>query len=312
MVDHYVMNDIAEPDPIQPDQAKLGPFSATCIVVGAIVGIGIFFTPTNVALITGSSKLALISWAVGGMIAMLGALTFAELGSRCKRNGGQYELLRDAWSAPVGFAYVFCNATIIQAGAIAIIAFIAAKNFGLMVQGTELTNQANFTIAAVMIVGLTIANAFGIRWGSGIQNVTVIAKIATLLVITGLALGAPAVSEVVLTETAAKKVEAARQLSPLALVFAGMVPVFFSFGGWQHALWIGGEVKRPQRTIPIAIVVGLIVVTTVYLLANWAYFQLLGFEGVANSGTLAADAVSVRWPKSVSYTHLTLPTIYSV
>ena len=276
-------------------QAVLGPFSATCIVVGAIVGIGIFFTPKTVALVTGSSSLALTTWAIGGFIALMGALTYAELGSRCRRNGGQYEILRDAWSAPVGFAYVFCNATIIQAGAIAIIAFITATNFGVAIQGESLANITNFIMAAVIIMGLTLANAAGVRWGSGIQNATVIAKILTLLVITGLAIAAPTATEIALNADAQKAIDVIKDSSPIALIFAGLVPVFFSFGGWQHGLWIGGEVKQPQRNIPLAIIVGLIVVTTVYLLANWAYFRLLGFEGVANSQALAADAVGNRW-----------------
>lgn len=276
--------------------AVLGPFSATCIVIGAIIGIGIFFTPTNVAKITGSTGLALTAWAVGGFIALMGALTFAELGSRCRRNGGQYELLRDAWSAPVGFAYVFCNATIIQAGAIAIIAFVTAINFGVMLQGQPLANTATFAIAAIMIIGLTIANAIGIRWGSGIQNATVVAKVLTLLIITVLAVGAPVAAEVALNEDVAAAVQTASESTPLALIFAGLVPVFFSFGGWQHALWIGGEVKRPQRNIPLAIILGLVIVSIVYILVNWAYFRLLGFGGVANSQVLAADAVGARWP----------------
>ena len=275
---------------------RLGLFSAICIVVGAIIGIGIFFTPKNVALVTGSSALSMTTWAVGGFIAMMGALTYAELGSRCKRNGGQYEILRDAWSAPVGFAYVFCNATIIQAGAIAIIAFIAAVNFGVFLQGEPLVDLANFAMAATMIIGLTLANAVGIRWGSGIQNATVIAKLATLLVITALAAVSPATGEVALIEDTVEALEAIKDSSPLALIFAGLVPVFFSFGGWQHALWIGGEVKQPQRNIPLAIILGLIIVSTVYLLVNWAYFHLLGFGGVANSQALAAEAVGKQWP----------------
>ena len=274
----------------------LGSFSATCVVVGAIVGIGIFFTPRNVAQITGSSSLALITWMIGGFIAMVGALTYAELGGRCTRNGGQYEILRDAWSPSVGFAYVFCNATIIQAGAIAIIAYIAAKNLGVFIHGDVLSNNTNFSIGAVMIVGLTLANAVGVRWGSGIQNTTVVAKITTLLLITLLAVFAPDPAAADPGEEAATALAATSDASPLALIFAGLIPVFFSFGGWQHALWIGGEVRNPRRNIPLAIVLGLVIVTITYLAANWAYFRLLGFNGVAGGDAIAAEAVATIWP----------------
>ena len=80
------------------------------------------------------------------------------------------------------------------------------------------------------------------------------------------------------------------------LLFAGLIPVFFSFGGWQHALWIGGEVQNARRNVPLAIIAGVAIVTVVYLLVNWAYFRLLGFNGVANSRALAADAVGAVWP----------------
>lgn len=274
----------------------LGPFSATCIVVGAIIGIGIFFTPQNVALVTGSEQIAMWTWAIGGLIAMSGALTFAELGGMYARTGGQYEILRDAWSAPVGFAYVFCNATIIQAGAIAIIAYFAALNLGVVIYGSERAELFNFTIASIMIVGLTIANSLGVRHGSSIQNATVVAKVLTLLIIGLLAFTTPLQEAVSLNETALEKLTPTVGVHPLGLIFAGLVPAFFAFGGWQHALWVGGEVRDPKINVPRSIIIGVAVVTGVYLLVNWAFFRLVGFEGVCNSKTFAANAVGVVWP----------------
>ncbi len=274
----------------------LGPFSATCVVIGAIIGIGIFFTPHDVALITGSARMAMLAWALGGLIAMAGALTFAELGGLYPRTGGQYEILRDAWTAPAGFAYVFCNATYIQAGAIAIIAWYAALNLGEVIRGELLPPSTILLMAALMIGGLTVANALGVRFGSTIQNATVVAKLLTLLAITGVALFAPSAATVPLSPAAADQLAQTVDTSPLVLLFAGLIPVFFSFGGWQHALWIGGEVRNPRRHVPLAIVLGVAIVTVVYLLVNWAYFRLLGFNGVANSPAIAADAVGVIWP----------------
>ncbi len=275
----------------------LGAFSATCIVIGAIIGIGIFFTPKNVALLTGSANLVMIAWAIGGAIALLGALTFAELGGMYSKTGGQYEILRDAYSAPVGFMYVFCNATAIQAGAIAVIAYYSALNFGVLVQGQPIANWMNVVLATIMIIGLSAANIIGVKWGSAIQNITVVAKVATLLVITGLAIASPTVESVELTVEAAEQLAKTDGVQPWQLVFAGLVPVLFSFGGWQHALWIGGEVRRPKRNVPLAIIVGVTIVTVVYLLANWAYLHLLGFNGVANSQAIAAESVGTVWPE---------------
>lgn len=274
----------------------LGLFSATCVVVGAIIGIGIFFTPSNVALLAGSQPIAMWTWVIGGFIAMAGALTFAELGGMYPRTGGQYEILRDAWTTPVAFAYVFCNATLIQTGAIAIIAWYASLNLGIALTG-ELPGKAFIiSMASGMIVVLTVTNYIGVRYGSSVQNATVISKVATLILIGAVALFAAAPAPV---ELAPEKSEAIRKASEshwAMLVFAGLVPVFFSLGGWQHALWIGGEVRDSRRNTPIAIILGVAIVTVVYLLANWAYFRLLGYEGVCNSGALAADAVAAVWP----------------
>lgn len=271
----------------------LGPIDATCIVVGAIIGVGIFFTPSQVAEIAGSGRVALLAWAVGGAIALAGALTFAELGGLYPRTGGQYEILRDAYGPLPGFLYVFCNATAIQAGAIAIIAMVCSKHLAGAL-GKEITGTVHLiSISSILIVGLTMANAAGVRWGARIQNLTVLAKVATLLVVTLLAASA----EPAAFETAAEATEGGAESPGLVrLIFMALVPAFFAFGGWQHALWIAGEVRQPRRNVPLSIVGGVMVVVIAYLLVNWAYLRLLGYEGVTGSTSLAADAVARVWP----------------
>jgi len=108
----------------------LGMFDASSVVIGAIIGVGIFFTPSKVASVAGSPGMAMAAWIVCGVIAMLGALTFAELGGLYPVNGGQYAALRDAFGKPAGFVYVFCNSTGVQAGAIGIIARICVEHGG--------------------------------------------------------------------------------------------------------------------------------------------------------------------------------------
>ena len=271
----------------------LGPIDATCVVVGAIIGVGIFFTPSQVAEIAGSGRVALLAWAVGGAIALAGALTFAELGGLYPRTGGQYEILRDAYGPLPGFLYVFCNATAIQAGAIAIIAVVCSQHLAGAL-GKEITSTVHLiSISSILIVGLTMANAAGVRWGVGIQNLTVLAKVATLLVVTLLAASAAPAA----FETAAEATEGGAESPGLVrLIFMALVPAFFAFGGWQHALWIAGEVRQPRRNVPLSIVGGVMVVVIVYLLVNWAYLRLLGYEGVTGSTALAADAVARVWP----------------
>lgn len=272
---------------------SLGRVSATCIVIGAIVGVGIFFTPSTVATVTGGSDLAMWTWCVAGVGAILGALVFAELGGMYGRTGGQYEILRDAYNPLVAFCFVFCNSTAVLAGAAAIIAIICADNLAVLVNGSPPDGFVGKVLAALLISGVASANVVGVKWGAAIQNVTVFSKVATLLVVAALA--AVAAPEAV-TAAPVIPVDTADS-GTVSLLFAGLVPALFTLGGWQHALWIGGEVKDPKRTVPFAIIAGILIVVTVYLLANWAYFQLLGYGGVVDSKALAADAVSVVWPE---------------
>jgi APA family basic amino acid/polyamine antiporter len=269
----------------------LGPFDATCIVVGAIIGVGIFFTPGGVARAAGSGGRALTAWAIAGGIALLGALCFAELGSLYRRSGAQYEALRDAWGALPAFLFVFCNATGIQAGATAVIAAVCAENIGIAA-GRPLGGAALTVVAALLILGLVAANGAGVRFGAGIQNATVLAKVATLLGVTAVALLLGS------RDPGGGASGPPRNAAPgvVGATAAALVPALFAYGGWQQALWVAGEVRRPQRNVPLAIVGGVVLVVTVYVLANWAYLRLLGYDGVAGSSATAADAIGAVWP----------------
>lgn len=276
----------------------LGGFDATCVVVGAIIGVGIFFTPKEVLGHTHTAGMALLAWAVAGAIALCGALTFAALGRRFHASGAQYEILRDAYGPLPGFVFVFCNATAIQPGAIAIISIICAQHLGVAATGREPTGAALLALSAGLIAALVAANLVGVRWGSRIQNLTVLAKVATLLAVTAAAvLFAPshgaAAAPVPVPEAPTTEASVA-----FTGVLAALVACFFSYGGWQHALWISGEVREPRKNLPRAIVGGVLLVVVVYLLVNWAYLRLLGAEGVANSGALAADAAKVVMPEA--------------
>lgn len=279
----------------------LGPVDATCVVIGAIVGVGIFFTPSQVARMAGGEGLALVIWCLGGAVALLGALTFAELGRAYPRAGGQYDILRDAYGALPAFLYVFCNLTAIQAGAVAIIAVITADNLGVILHGQVLAEPVRSVVAHALIWGLTLVNVLGVRQGASIQNATVYAKMATLAAITVLAAVAGGGEAAAETAVAA----AGRAPAPLppapegfalvTVLFAGIIPTMFSYGGWQQALWMGGEIRDPERNVPRAIIVGVVLVVLVYVSASWAYFRLLGYEQVAASEALAADAVESVW-----------------
>lgn len=278
--------------PAQPARV-LGPIDATCVVVGCIIGVGIFFGPASTAAQTGSGSLNLLAWAIGGVIALFGALAFAELGGMYNASGAQYEILRDAYGPMPAFLYVFCNNTVISGSTVAIIAITCAQNLGVIVGGgKELEGWGMVVVATLLIVSLSAANLIGVRWGAHIQNLTVYAKVLALLAIAALA----AVLGKADPLAAAVLVPGAYGRSPVAGVMGALVATMFAYGGWQQVLWMAGEVKNPRRVLPRAIVWGVVLVIAVYLLVNWAYLRLLGIEAMGQSKALAADAVSAVFP----------------
>jgi len=253
-----------------------------------MVGVGIFFTPSRMAQLVQSGPLLLLAWAVAGAIALCGALTFAELGTKYHASGAQYDVLRDAYGPFPAFLFVFCNATAIQAGAIGIIALICMQNLAVAAGRPSIEPAWTTGLSIVLITGLALANVLGVRWGARIQNITVLSKMLTLVVIIVLGMVAPTTSSPIVESTVS---------NGLPGFLAALVPALFAFGGWHQVLWISGEVSNPKRTIPRAIMGGVFIVVVAYLLINVAYLQLLGgVSAVASSKTLAADAVSQAVP----------------
>jgi len=150
------------------------------VVVGAIIGVGIFFTPKDVAQVAGSPSGALLAWTLGGVIALLGAFTFAELGRLRPVAGGQYHVLRDAYGKPAGFLFVFCNLTAVQAGAVAIIAIVCAQNLGVVLYGGEPSTAWVMQVGTLLIGTLVLVNVLGVRAGAKVQDATVIIKLVAL------------------------------------------------------------------------------------------------------------------------------------
>jgi APA family basic amino acid/polyamine antiporter len=250
----------------------LGGIDATAVVVGAIIGVGIFFTPSRVVELTGSGELALLAWMIGGVIAMAGALTFAGLGAAYPRTGAQYDVLRDAYGTAIAFVYVVCNATAIQAGAVAIIGLVCVKNVLIAATGQGGGPWLEVGLTIGVIASIAAANVASVRWGARIQNATVLAKLATLGAVVVIGLGwAP-------VESPSTAPVASAALSPVAGIAAALVPVLFSFGG--------------ERTVPRAIIGGVAIVVAAYVLTNWAYLRLLGPAAMGGSDAVAADAVA--------------------
>jgi APA family basic amino acid/polyamine antiporter len=255
---------------------RLGLFSGTMAVVGGIVGGGIFRTPAAVAERVGSDGLILTVWIIGGVVALAGAFCFAELGQRRPRAGGGYVYLRETWGRLPAFLYGWALLLVIASGAIAAIA-VTFADYTLALSGVPRRFGLPLAIAAILLV--SAVNYLGVRPGALLQNVFTLLKLLALavLVAVGLAAGLPPAA-------------AAPAAVPLAIGPA-LVPVLFTYGGWQQTNFIAEEMRDPERDLPRALILGVVLVVATYVLANLAYLQVLGPAGLAASTAPAADAM---------------------
>jgi len=270
---------------------ELGRFDTAMVVVGGIIGAGIFINPYIVAQRLDSSALVLGAWLVGGVVALAGALTFAELGALMPKAGGHYAYLRDAYHPLVGFLYGWGLLLMIESGAIAAVAITFAEYTLRLVGRPGASGQL---LAVLGIAVMTVVNYLGVKPGSRVLNGFVLVKMVplALLIVAGLALPAGGGADAGLG--AASAVAATSGASPhgLALVVAfgaGMVPVMFSYGGWQNANYVAEEMRDPVRDLPVSLVTGTLLVVLVYGSINFVYLKFLGHDGLASTTTPASD-----------------------
>ncbi len=268
----------------------LGSMHGVGIVIGAIIGVGIFITPSNVATIAGSPEQALLMWLIGGVLALTGALCMAEIGARFPVSGGEIVALKELLGPLPAFLFGWSLLTAINTGVLVIISLFAAQNLGVAL-GYEWDQTQTTMAATAAIAGLGILNLLGVKNSAWMQTSTSAVKLVILGSLALLGLNALLGNAEVQTTTSA--------LPPVqsdAPWIAGLAATIFSYGGYHQLTWLGGEVKDPQRTLPRAIIIGIFLVIGGYMAANWAYFSLLPFEQVATSPTIAADAIGTFFP----------------
>ena len=270
---------------------RIGLFTATLLVVGGIIGSGIFLNPAIVAQRVGSASLTLGVWALGAVIALLGAAIFAELGRRRPEAGGGYAYLRDAFGPLPAFLYAWALLLVISTGAIAAVAMTFA-GYATALVGAPAELQRPLALAAVAL--LTMINILGVAPGALLQNVFTLLKLAALVVLLVAALLAPAAAVVPLaaSATASAVSPAVGLLDVVRAVATALVPVLFAFGGWQQTNFVAEELREPERTLPRALGLGVSIVVAVYLLTNYSYLRVLGVQGLAGSSAPAADTMS--------------------
>ena len=265
---------------------RLGLFSGTMMVMGGIIGSGIFRSPQVVAQRVHTPELTLSVWLLGGVIALIGAFVYAELGGRTPRAGGQYVYLRDSFGPLPAFLYAWALLLIIATGAIAAVA-VTFADYALALFGLD--GGPRTLIASAAIVILSAINYAGVKPGAITQNIFTVLKLAALgaLIAAGIAAAAGVID---VPGVVAEPV--ARPGNVVLAVGAALVPVLFSIGGWQQTNFIAEEIIAPERNLPRALIIGVVGVIIVYLLANYTYLATLGAAGLAASDAPAADSMA--------------------
>jgi APA family basic amino acid/polyamine antiporter len=259
---------------------RLGPFDATMIVMGGIIGSGIFMNPAVVARIVHTPFLILGAWLAGGVIALLGAFIYAELAARRPQVGGQYAYLREAYNPLVAFVFGWTLFLISDCGGMAAVAVTFGRYF-IELSGAVLPD---WSIAVIAIAILTGINCLGVREGGTVQNILMVTKIAAVLMLVGVGFtssGAPASAQTIAPQSA-------MSFDFVSTFGAALVPVMFAFGGWQTANFIAGEIKQPEKNLPRGLLIGVLGVLALYLSVNYVCLSVLGAEGLAATSTPAS------------------------
>ncbi|HEY6190284.1 MAG TPA: amino acid permease [Pyrinomonadaceae bacterium] len=266
---------------------QLGLFDATMIVMGGIIGSGIFINPYVVARQVHTPTLILCAWLAGGLIALAGAFIYAELADRHPDVGGQYAYLREAYHPSVAFIYGWALLLVTQTGGMAAVAVTFARYF------LELTHAplSDAWVAALALGLLTLINCFGVRAGSSVQSGLMVLKILAIAMLILCGLFFVAAPHAALGPT----LDRPPSLSLLTAMGAAMTPVMFAYGGWQTASFISGELRAPRRDLARGLLIGVSGVILLYMAVNFAYLYVLGPEGLAATTTPASAVMRLAF-----------------
>ena len=306
---------MSEPSKLRPDRSKLIPtlgiFSAIMLVAGGVIGSGIFRKAGVMAAQVGSPQVLLSVWVVAGLVSLLGTLSNAELAAMMPQTGGQYVFLQRAYGPFVAFLYGWALFAVIQSGSIAALGYVFAEYTTRLVRLPEAsTSLAAFAfhlpligdvapfkelgikgLAATVILILTIVNYVGVRFGGVVQNAFSIAKMAAMLALALMVLVIPGVGHFANLTANSSYIHPAG-LAWWAAIAAALQGAFWAYDGWHKITYIGGELKSPQRDLPRSLILGILLVTSLYLLMSAVYSYVLPIDEMARSKLVAADVAN--------------------
>jgi len=262
--------------PVAQPRATLSLFDAAAMIIGLVVGIGIFKAPSIVAASVDSATTFILLWLAGGAMSLIGALCYAELGSSFPNAGGEYFFLRTAYGDSLAFLFAWARMTVIQTGAITAVSFVLGDYASLIL---PLGPKSAAVYAALAVTGITVFSLFGTRSSKVLQNVLTVGLVLaySAVIVTAMLYSSPELPP---------QGEAAASHS--AIGFA-MIFILLTYGGWNEAAYLSAEIRDPRRNIVRSLVIGISVVTVIYVMMSLAYYHVLGLKGMADSKAVAAD-----------------------
>ena len=255
---------------------------AVAIIVGIVIGSGIFKTPSLVAANTANEFMFLFAWLLGGIISLIGALCYAELATTYPHAGGEYHFLNRSFGRDIAFLFAWARATVIQTGSIAMLGFVFGDYASELL---PLGEHSSAIYAALAAIVLTVLNVMGVQQGKWTQNILTAAKVLGLLLVFAVGLLKAVPSEPIPTP----------DRSPSGAFGLAMIFVLLTYGGWNEAAYISAELKDVRRNMLRALMLGIGAITVIYLLVNFAYLKGLGLAAMAKSEVVAADLLRNAW-----------------
>lgn len=263
------------------DAPRIGVFDATMLVMGGIVGAGIFSNPSVVAKMVHSGPLMMLVWTIGGVIALSGAFVYAELAARHPARGGHYAYMRDAFHPAVAFMFGWAILLVVQTGGLAAVAVIFARYF-LAVVPLPFSETTVAVIALALLTGINCAN---LKAGNRTQSVFMILKVIAIVAIIGCGVA------IMARGTGSTDMRGTASVSPWSGIAAAFTPVMFAYGGWQTASFAAADMRDPARDLSRAMLYGVLGVVALYLAINAVFLLALGADGLARTVTPAAAVV---------------------
>ncbi len=263
---------------------SLSTYGLIMIVIGSCIGVGIFLTPSQTAQYLPSPFWITTAWTLGGIIALTGALTFAELGGLFPKAGGVYVFLKNAYGDFVAFLYGFAILSVITSGALAGLAQGFAEYAARLIPMTSF--QIKMVGVAVLVI-TTLTNITGVKIGEYLINFFTTSKLIgiAIVILIGLFVALPEPHAVDFTTLHTPD-------NLTTVFFLALIGIYFSYGGWHHASYLAAETHNPQQTIPKVMIIGTIIVTIIYVTINLAYLYMLPVSAINQSTALAADSLS--------------------